>query len=598
MAVIPDPAGLKRSGVNPNKSVVSLENSGAEGLATANLAVAVGTGASRVARMALYQADQMDTQQAKDAELKLREGVLELSKEAMSVQGKDAYTQGSTGYNAVYEDKFKSLQTGIASASKLSENGLVKFNEAAKTSALNFRAKRYQHSMTQEDAHKTALFSKGLDVTLNEAITADNANITAGKMIQGELEIIAEFKRQGITDPAIVDHAVLLFKSKVHGGIVDRLLANGDSGGAVAYIQTKQKAGELTGEQSTAMMKVVKPDVDYNSASVTANDAASLFGNGGSEGDALALIDKNSTNRESRELAHSLYGRKKAAIVSERGILGAKILGDYKDGSGKGRADPRLPEYKKMDPKGYETIITSMNAMDASAASGALPPKPTPEQEDAFYRIRGTGPMGRVTDEDLDKNRIHIGRHLWLKGVEENRQLKNRQSDAKLAALDTFSLDPQQRKLGYPDDSSTDERMVIDGQVADTLKRFINSHQRVPNPEEQREIILSATREYNVRDKSYGLKTRQMMSYEMKGKDNFPDQVYYWPENIDELFPQGTNPEEKAFAWGWIELQRKARPKERISDSQGVVEYAQRKRALQDEEADIAAKRVQQDYHK
>ena len=76
------------------------------------------------------------------------------------------------------------------------------------------------------------MFSKGLEVTLNEATTADNANVTATKMAQGELEIIAEFKRQGITDPAIVDHAVLTFKGNVHGGIVDRLLANGDSGGA------------------------------------------------------------------------------------------------------------------------------------------------------------------------------------------------------------------------------------------------------------------------------------------------------------------------------------------------------------------------------
>jgi hypothetical protein len=580
MAIIPDPAGLKRSGVKPNKSVVSLENSGAEGLAAAKLGVAAGTGAGRVTRMALYHADQMDTQQAKAAELQLREGVLELSKKAMAVQGKDAYTQGPNGYNAQYDSEFKALQDRIAAANNLSENGLIKFNEAAKTSALNFRAKRYQHSMTQEDKHKAILFSKGLEVTVNEATTADNANVTATKITQGELEIIAEFKRQGITDPAIVDHAVLTFKGNVHGGIVDRLLANGDSGGAVAYIQTKQKAGEITGEQSLAMMKVVKPEVDYKEAQIAADGATKIFREGGSLDEVDAYLRNNTSTKEATESGFSLFTRQKLMIEAARKKIAAEIVGGARDGTGRGRGDPRLVDMKRIDPVTYSATMLSLNAIDSARRKNQFP-EPNRSQKLAYYALKATGPNGEFTPEGLDRALSEIGVTLHAKGHEEIANRSLAEHDVKVKDIYNYKIDSDRKKLGYPADSSADDRRIIDGEVRDAVVDFITNHKRVPDPKEERRLILSASKKFLVEDTEYAFRTREMHHFEIKSKEE-GNKVYAWPADLDDFFAPDTEAREKDYAWRWIKKERNNPAASTITDIEGLKRYYKAKEEWQE----------------
>ena len=571
MAIIPDPAGLKRQSINPNKSVVSLENSGAEGLATAKLSVAAGNSASRVARMALYHAEQQDVQQAKDAELQLRAGVLELSKEALAVKGKDAYTQGPNGYNTRWDARYQELQERVGASNNLSENGMMKYNSAAKLGGVNFRAKRYQHSMTQEDAHKSTLFTKGLEVTLNEAVTADNANITAGKIKQGGLEIISEFQRQGVTDQKIIDHALVSFSGKVHAGIVDRLLANGDSGGAVAYIQEKQTAGELTSEQGVAMMKVVKPEVDYHKGLGIAGHAKDMIEGGSTEEEVNDYVSETAKNKAQSAGAHTEITKIRTAIEDRQTKLVGTIIGGALDGTGRGKLSPELEQLREENIVKYAETFASLNAIE-KGKQGLLAPDPTREQEYIYFNARTSEEP--LTLEWLNNNFSRIGRKQYQEGRKLLIAGRDKAKETQVTSLKTMKLNPQWKKIAYPHDSDEKDRRIIDGYIENKLQVFMKYAKRIPNHDEEVRIMRSALKEFSYDDKGeylFGTKKEFAYLYDEKTKGDNPD--YKWPTALEDYYPPGTTDAEKSHMWKWIEETRKIKAYAGITDVYGMTLY-------------------------
>lgn len=621
MSTIPDPAGFKRSSIDPSTEVISIGNSGAEGTALAELGQTAGNAASRVARMALYHQDQIDTQRAKEAELKLRSGTLDLQKEFSSMRGIDAYSPKTLEDQ---QNKFAQLRDSVANEYELSENSLTKYNLAAQAQEINNKSAIFRHAMAEEEKHKISLYKQDMAVSIEEAIATDgNLPELDPIIIKMSLKTEEEMRRNGTYTEDGHKEVMKGYFGDVWAGIVGEKITRGDSSGAYAAIAEAEKRNHLTSKQGIALKKLVKPVRNAGQARAVTDAAIHMVDNDMPYADVLDFI-RDSTkgmdpavySQANQEVQQHITA--KNTDLSERG---ANFILEYSKGK-VSRNSPEFSVLSQKDPILATKLLTAMNQIDNAKITRAA--KTTPEQEVTAQLARvaflDRGMSNKQIIEELEtsgpknKDGRLLGTWRSILGSKKHAELVKEYADDEKS--DQAGIKEDVKKYTIPKEwveaaipweirkiqNKAKREYLIDhfkSLVVTQTKRFINQRGQVPSEEEAKSQILDSLRlEYNTYNPEDGIGDAKLMeAWEVtRGDKMYPVEM----EQIIELVDSGLlkkdedgdvkNPEVLFEAYEWIQDMRYKSPEAPLHLYEATEMWIRKKLSEQEKKEDKSVK--------
>lgn len=232
----------------------------------------------------------------------------ETLKAALDTKGKDAL--GITEKNISAFDK-------LASANEMNirdERAKAIYRSALGSIRDRMHDAMQRHEMGQLDAIEKATTAEAQDHAVsNAALLFNDGRAIAGNLAAGERAVKASAIRNGYT-PELAEGALRDFRTRVHAGVVNAYLENGQGVDAAAYLAANRD--QIDGGVATELQHKVKGMADDQRVNLAADD---LWKRGGGDfAKALALVKPDDPLRTRIEAALEHRGAQQDAIRVDR----------------------------------------------------------------------------------------------------------------------------------------------------------------------------------------------------------------------------------------------------------------------------------------
>lgn len=546
MATLPKVQEIERRQIQPRTDVVSFQ-AGLKEAAEVELGNTVANVGGRVGRMAAYYNDQMNRKKAKEAVLQLREQSLQLEAETIKTKGAAAFDKGFLEErNNAYQTLSDSITDGMDEATKQYYDGEMK------THRLSYQKHALTHSMAEEQKMGKLLFDKEIVVDAQEAAANYDDVKRVTEIISDNEESTRDyFATQGITDKKIVEGMVLSRKSAIHKSIVESMIEDGNVKLAKAHMEMFKD--EIAEDDVQAVSGKLKAESDYQVGVELSDAAMNSFYKGVDQQQILQEMEDASESKAEFDSAYSIYTKKLAAAKQEYTELAAEVVNDYSKGQGKGLNDARLATLDEIAPVAAHSVRTQIHQEDArrkAKAQGTPHAKPTTAQRAAF---------ARVVQNAVDNNREisvdnwlamgpTIGNALVEKGMEWSTSRKAAQAKADATGAAKYKLPADKIKFGLGEDTTSDQRRVMTGNMAVEADKFVALYGRPPTPDEENQII---TRQIFIQeDTSFFGDDSEELVY---GETNLDEDDRSYPMGLKELLPENNTFDQNYEIWKKIE---------------------------------------------
>jgi len=444
-------------------SVASPEMFGADAAQQSRLGNAMLDAGSAMSRIAEHMQQQMDQVREDDALNQLRQRMLDLTYNQEGgytlKKGHDALKPDDQG-NSLADNYAGKLQQAANDITAGLGNDMQRRNFGLKANDIVSQFKgNVQSHMAREYQHYALTTQEGTVKIGHETAIANwnDASDNGPRMQAINSAKSAEAKKGQLTGEGAADTVakMLTTESKIHLGVIDTAIAQGNTAYALDYFNKYAKPASMTAADMLAVQKTLRTHTDLGTAqqavSGAMKDHAAAFApteldrlvgaatEGTRVGGTVTKTDVSAMARTQISTAAAKYGD------SAKAVAAFSASTDEVDAAIKKAEDANAPEtWLSYLPKGTQRYVaTTLNAV----AAGVGTPKPPTEMEfvqSALARLPATR-----TPEQIKATRDQA-EHQYKLITEDRKQRRERaESDAQQALIanggDFAGLDPQTR---------------------------------------------------------------------------------------------------------------------------------------------------------